>query len=211
MSAVKTEKLSFLPKGKETEKETFKDRLKLLIGKRSVRAAAKDWELSVSTLNNYLNRGTEPTLSVINTISSIENISIDWLANGTREVADPIASGIVESVNTDISKQELTQLKQAWDMVFDSIEPNEASELLKYIHRNGVVSILNRGQKQTLQDAIEDTIDSLPIRDTLKQAIKVALPGNEALDKEILRRISKNEGDVEPETGIVQAVNKNAG
>jgi transcriptional regulator with XRE-family HTH domain len=211
MSAVKTEKLSFLSKGKETEKETFKDRLKLLIGKRSVRAAAKDWELSVSTLNNYLNRGTEPTLSVINTISSIENISIDWLANGTREAAIPVAMGIVESVSTDISKQELTQLKQAWDMVFDSIEPNEASELLKYIHRNGVVGILNRRQKQTLQDAIEDTIDSLPIRDTLKQAIKVALPGNEALDKEILRRISKHERDLESEGGIGQVVNKNAG
>ncbi|WP_053014355.1 MULTISPECIES: transcriptional regulator [Xenorhabdus] len=211
MSVVKTDKLSFLPERKETEKETFKDRLKLLIGKRSVRAAAKDWELSVSTLNNYLNRGTEPTLSVINTISSIENISIDWLANGSREVTNSNVTSVVESVNTDISKHELVQLKQAWDMVFDSIEPSEASDLLKYIHRNGVVSILNRGQKKTLQDAIEDTIDSLPIRDTLKQAIKVALPGDEALDKEILRRISNDEGSVEPETGIVQAVNKNAG
>ncbi|SQD03496.1 repressor protein [Escherichia coli] len=49
----------------EVTKESIPERLRELIGKRSVRAAAKDWGLSFSTLNNYLTRGTEPSLSVL--------------------------------------------------------------------------------------------------------------------------------------------------
>ncbi|CDH05022.1 putative Similar to regulatory protein of Escherichia coli O157:H7 [Xenorhabdus bovienii str. oregonense] len=204
MKAVKSEQVSFPSKGKET----FKDRLKVLIGERSVRAAAKDWGLSVSTLNNYLNRGTEPTLGVINTISSIEDISIDWLANGTKEVAYVVQDTIEPN---SVDTPELTQLKQAWNMVFDALEPKEANDLLKYIHRNGVVGVLNKGQSKVFQLTVEDAIDSLPIRATLKQAIKVALAGDEAMDKEILCRISKDEEDWETEGSAVQGVNKNAG
>ncbi|MBA5838446.1 bacteriophage CI repressor, partial [Morganella morganii] len=65
-----------------TTKETFKDRLIKLIGKRSVRKASEDWGLPYSTLNNYLTRNTLPTLNVVMDISSIEKVSIDWLAYG---------------------------------------------------------------------------------------------------------------------------------
>jgi len=49
------------------------DRLRTLIGSRSTRAAAKAWDLSYSTLNNYLNRGTEPSLSVARQIAERED------------------------------------------------------------------------------------------------------------------------------------------
>lgn len=39
-------------------KESFKSRLQHLIGTRSVRAAAKDWGVPVSTINNYLQKNT---------------------------------------------------------------------------------------------------------------------------------------------------------
>lgn len=60
-------------------KESIPERLKLLIGDRSARAAARDWGLSFSTLNNYLTRGTEPSLSVALQIAAIEGVSVEWL------------------------------------------------------------------------------------------------------------------------------------
>jgi hypothetical protein len=60
-------------------KESISDRLRELIGNRSVRAAAKDWGLSFSTLNNYLTRGTEPSLSVALQIATVEGVTIEWI------------------------------------------------------------------------------------------------------------------------------------
>ncbi|MBN6412584.1 XRE family transcriptional regulator [Escherichia coli] len=66
-------------------KESIPDRLRKLIGKRSVRAAAKDWGLSFSTLNNYLTRGTEPSLSVARQIAMIEGVTIEWICGSHCE------------------------------------------------------------------------------------------------------------------------------
>ncbi|QPN37564.1 hypothetical protein I5080_22235 [Salmonella enterica] len=45
-------------------KDSFKERLHLLVGNRSLRAAAKAWDLPYSTLNNYFEKGTIPSLYV---------------------------------------------------------------------------------------------------------------------------------------------------
>lgn len=205
MKATKSDALSFV----EGRKESFKDRLKQLIGDRSVRTAAKDWGLSVSTLNNYLHRGTEPTLGVINKISHIENISIDWLANGTQFNQQSINDTHCneESISLDIQ-----QLRQSWLLIFDALDPSEANDLLKYIHRNGIFNTLSktksnieRTQLNSSLEDLENTIDGLQIRPTLKQAIKVALSGDESTDKEILHRLKDKRdsalpgGDVNPE------------
>lgn len=58
------------------------ERLRYLIGRRSTRAAAKAWQLSYSTLNNYITRGTEPSLSVAAKIAELEGVTIEWLAWG---------------------------------------------------------------------------------------------------------------------------------
>lgn len=68
----------------EEGKEKIADRLRVLIGKRSVRAAAQDWGLSFSTLNNYLTRGTEPSLNVVIKIANVERVSVEWIATGTE-------------------------------------------------------------------------------------------------------------------------------
>lgn len=159
-------------------KETFKDRLLILIGGRSVRQASTDWGLPYSTLNNYLTRNTMPTLNVVIDISQIENVSIDWLAYG----------GIEMRKNTETPEvTEKNQLKDKWLMILESIDETDAEALIRAIHRKGVEGLLNKES----HTAIEDTIDSLSIRATLKQAIKEAVKGDENLDKEILRRIEE--------------------
>ncbi|MBJ3693618.1 hypothetical protein JGC73_25500, partial [Salmonella enterica subsp. enterica serovar Typhimurium] len=60
----------------EERKENFIKRLKALVGTRSVRAAAKDWGLSFSTLNNYLSRGTEPSFIAMQAIAAKEHVTL---------------------------------------------------------------------------------------------------------------------------------------
>lgn len=165
-----------------TSKETLKDRLITLIGDRSVRSAAKDWSMSVSTLNNYLKRGTEPALNIINHIAKIEQVSLDWLANGyDQEKTTPDNSATIY-VHTSTSP-----LKDKWLMILESIDTTDAEALIRAIHRKGVEGLLNKES----HTAIEDMIDSLNIWATLKQAIKEAVKGDETLEQEILRRIEE--------------------
>ncbi|WP_336844677.1 helix-turn-helix transcriptional regulator [Providencia rettgeri] len=162
-------------------KETFKDRLKTLIGERSVRGAAKDWGLSVSTLNNYLNRGTEPTLSVLETISSVENVSIDWLVKGIQAPKTLIQQ-----------KHQKDESRKTWMMIYDSLSNDEANDIMKFIHRYGVLNAFKTNQVSHIEPSdISEVIDSLEIRPTLKQAIKLALAGDESIDREILYRIEE--------------------
>ncbi|HEI8512200.1 helix-turn-helix domain-containing protein [Morganella morganii] len=165
-----------------TTKETFKDRLIKLIGKRSVRKASEDWGLPYSTLNNYLTRNTLPTLNVVMDISSIEKVSIDWLAYGGS--VRPSAS---EDSIADAQDSEMNKIRNKWLMVLESIDIADAESLIRTIHRKGIEGILTT----TSHLDTEDTIDSLNIRPTLKQAIKLAMAGDESLDQEILRRIEE--------------------
>ncbi len=72
-------------------------------------------------------------------------------------------------------------------MILESIDTTDAEALIRAIHRKGVEGLLNKESNTT----IEDMIDSLNIRATLKQAIKEAAKGDETLDQEILRRIEE--------------------
>ncbi|HAV8121582.1 TPA: XRE family transcriptional regulator [Escherichia coli] len=108
MNKQATTSLSF-PGGR---KESIAERLKRLIGPRSVRAAARDWGLSFSTLNNYLSRGTEPSLSVALQIASIEGVSVEWLC-GFSDVAQVNHSEI--RANQDESKKIIMTIISALD------------------------------------------------------------------------------------------------
>lgn len=68
----------FSPDGKES----IQDRIKQLIGARSLRKAASDWGLPYSTINNYFEKGTTPGLNVVATIAKVENIPLEWLVYG---------------------------------------------------------------------------------------------------------------------------------
>jgi len=137
MSEGKESELSFESDGKES----FKQRLRELIGSRSVRSVARAWGLSFSTLNNYLNRGTDPSLSAVKSIAKAEGVSIDWLASGENRtqmnsIEIRATKGIGEINSSD-------KLSSAWLMVLESIEPHEAFSLIKLIHRKGIERVIS--------------------------------------------------------------------
>lgn len=189
MTSLKQEDVSIL----RDEKESFKERLRTLIGDRSVRAAARDWGLSFSTLNNYLTKDTDPALSTVQLIAYKEQVSLDWLVNGSVKEVKQLPSMTMPDTNT----------QAVWFSILNAMDEKDAASLIKLIHRKGVEGLLNAAQEPL--DA-EEAIDKLQIRPTLKQAIKMALAGDESTDQEILRRLGLAEHS--PSTGAVTEANQ---
>lgn len=125
------------------EEESFAVRLRELIGKRSIRAAAKAWQLSYSTLNNYINRGTEPSIGIAMQIARLEGVSVEWLAYGKQKQSPQAAACEEERAAYRVSASSGSNpLQLAWSMVFSSIDEEEQAALLKLIHKEGVKGIL---------------------------------------------------------------------
>lgn len=116
------------------EKNSFKERLRQLVGDRSLRSAAKAWGLPYSTLNNYFEKNTIPSLYIALNISKIERVSLEWLAAGDGVKEDLASYNSGKVVNHDT--------KMAWQLMFDMLEPEEVNALLRLIHRKGVEHIL---------------------------------------------------------------------
>ncbi len=161
----------------DEEKEGFISRLLQLVGQRNIRTAAKDWDLPYSTLNNYINKGTSPSLKYMQIVANKENVSLDWLANGDKNF----------KFETPDAHYDDIELRHSWNLVFNSLNLCEVDKLIKLIHRKGIERLLTMAHEK--QD-IKDVIDKLHIRSSLKQAIKMALAGDESTDKEILQCIT---------------------
>ncbi|HAG1869169.1 TPA: XRE family transcriptional regulator, partial [Salmonella enterica] len=153
-------------------KENLAIRLRLLIDKhKSARAAAKAWGLSFSTLNNYLNRGTEPAFNVMQAIAIRESVSLDWLAFG------------VDGVN--VSHEQLTEQTSIAnnDLANELLRraaPADKEKLVNAICDIGIKGILNRIQqadertgqpeREYTNEELEAMIMALPVRESLKTA-----------------------------------------
>lgn len=123
----------------EERKEKFIQRLRLLIGARSVRSAATDWGMSFSTLNNYLTRGTEPSFAAMQLIASKEQVTLDWLAFGN----DRSDSNMNQSVILDEAHRSSANLAQStWSMIFETLTPEEQKEILDFCLKEGARSMV---------------------------------------------------------------------
>ncbi|EEV6991235.1 helix-turn-helix domain-containing protein [Escherichia coli] len=175
-------------------KESFRERLVKLIGGRSVRTAASDWGIPPSTLNNYIHKGTEPSFKIACLISDKEQVSLNWLAYGEELTATANSlSNQTAQPSPDITNELANELlKRA------STEDKEL--LINAICDMGIKGILKRLQQPTRQakqaantlEEQENAIQSLNIRKSLKDAIRVALHGNEDTDREILRIVESH-------------------
>ncbi|EFC1481713.1 XRE family transcriptional regulator [Escherichia coli] len=205
----KNHRVSFV----EGQKETFLARLRELVNGRPLQQAADDWKIPKSTLNNYFYRGSHPRIEVVQRIAQEEGVSMEWLL-GKRDVRPGGENKETVEVMGNKRLDEDMQIISFLSMM--SQEDKKA--LLKGILDIGIKGILHKIQldnttpldsgrvcnsgalepmeypQQTKQadsdlDEQETAIRSLNIRESLKDAICMALAGNEETDKEILRRI----------------------
>lgn len=153
----------------DTEKESISARLRQLIGVRTVRAAAREWGLSFSTLNNYLTRGTEPSLNVAIKIANVEGVSVEWLATGmeTSRPNDesPVAKSNIDGqefratppLGADVTTTSLKDerfLALTWGMFFEALSPQEKERIVDVyvqIGTRGVMAILNNVNELTTE------------------------------------------------------------
>jgi len=173
----------------ETRKESFRSRLKKLIGQRSVRGAAKDWGLSFSTLNNYLTRGTEPSFVAMIAVASKEKVSLDWIAFGTTDVKSESIAG-----NMSNESQVVDPLAMAWNMIFSSLNRHDVEALISLIHREGARGILSTTESPGNLDQL---LLGLPTEEkerliALHEAKKGAL--EERQENELAHPVSKQAG-----------------
>lgn len=130
----------------EHEKETFADRLLVLIGGGSVRAAAKKWGLSYSTVSNYLTRGTIPALNVAHSIAHIEGVSLEWLATGSNEQV----KNVIQQPIRKATQAAPPHLAGLFDLM-DILSEDEASQVLKVLKKKGVDTLLDLTEEINLE------------------------------------------------------------
>lgn len=127
-------------------KEKFKARLQSLIGARSVRAAAKEWGVPASTINNYLHKETEPSLKIACLISDKEQVSLEWLAYGQDKK---------QSEQTTKTEQKTTAAPaQALIAAWEILEPTEQEQLTRLLTLKGaeiLIKLLESGSPELLK------------------------------------------------------------
>lgn len=155
----------------------------MLIGERSVRAAANDWGIPFSTLNNYLTKDTDPALSNVQSIAHMEQVSLDWLVNGSSSRVSKPSHEAASSNEASTSP-----LQPIWLSMLDAMSNDDALALVRLVHRKGIERLLALTEDNS---DVVSSIENLRIRPTLKQAIKMALAGDERMDKEILHRLEQ--------------------
>ncbi|EOV9276491.1 helix-turn-helix domain-containing protein [Salmonella enterica] len=177
----------------EVRKESFIQRLKEVIGGRSIRAAAKDWGLSFSTLNNYITRGTEPSFIAMQAIAHAEGISLDWLAFGMRDSyknqeTQYVPMQSIESAGVDDNEFVNELLRRA--------TPADKEKLVNAICDIGIKGILSKLQQPETQhsqpereytrEEQEAMLRALPISERVKNTASLALALGDDAHKEIL-------------------------
>lgn len=114
----------------------FTNRLRLIIGNKTVSAFARNVGLSESLIRKYL-KGSDPSLSKAQQIASSAGCSLNWLANGEgsplNEELFEQALDITASLNTnkgELTEQDKEFLKQFLDIYkhleLTSINPSKA-------------------------------------------------------------------------------------
>ncbi|MEF1331113.1 LexA family transcriptional regulator, partial [Vibrio sp. M260121] len=68
----------------EEKKGSITERLNSLLKGRSLRAAAKDWDIPLSTVTAYVSKGSTPSADKAYQIANIENVTVEWLVTGNE-------------------------------------------------------------------------------------------------------------------------------
>lgn len=172
-------------------KESIASRLRKLIGQRTVRSAAADWGLAFSTLNNYLTRGTEPSLNVAIKISHVEGVPVEWLATGI--CFDEAHTGKLDSTETlklednastyvaftgspaPSSKQNDEHLHVAWSMIYEALSPQQRANLISLFMKIGANGVIEKLSDESERDSAweklstEDKERLIRLNDQLKK------------------------------------------
>ncbi|EAT8527274.1 bacteriophage CI repressor [Salmonella enterica] len=175
-------------------KESIQERIKQLVGDRSLRKASQAWGLPYSTLNNYFEKNTTPGLHVVATIAKIENVSLEWLVYGEERTTN-------EQKTADHSHTQSTSFNEN-DLVnelFRRANQDDREKLINALCDIGIKGVLSKLQQPEAQhsqpereytkEELEAMIRALPVREAVKDAASMVLAMGESADREILQLV----------------------
>ncbi|EJM3830906.1 helix-turn-helix transcriptional regulator [Salmonella enterica] len=122
------------------QKESVRERIKLLMRGRSKSAVAKLWGLPFSTLNNYFEKDAIPSLQVASQIAAVEGVTIDWLVLGTENQQTQTQSlpqqqqQQQQQQQYDVARDKDVQIILA---IWQGLESHEQEQLSKLLSRKG--------------------------------------------------------------------------
>ena len=140
--------------------------------------------LSEATIRNYVQGKIYPGIDSAALVAHACNVPVEWLISG---------KSATENNNPQKNPTERTEL----NILLQRMNARDLDALLDVFYNIGIKGVLERLQQPTRQatqtdsdlDEQENAIRRLNIRESLNDAICMALAGNEETDKEILRRI----------------------
>ncbi|EEO8661602.1 bacteriophage CI repressor [Salmonella enterica subsp. enterica serovar Rubislaw] len=175
-------------------KESIQERIKQLVGDRSLRKASQAWGLPYSTLNNYFEKNTTPGLHVVATIAKVENVSLEWLVYGEGRTTN-------EQKTADHSHTQSTSFNEN-DLVnelFRRANQDDREKLINALCDIGIKGVLSKLQQPEAQhsqpereytkEELEAMIRALPVREAVKDAASMVLAMGESADREILQLV----------------------
>ncbi|EFE7550139.1 TPA: helix-turn-helix transcriptional regulator [Escherichia coli] len=161
----------------------FGERLEKAMGGLNKSEIARRSGLSEASVRKYLRGDSYPTIDSAARVADACGVSLMWLLTGEQPQGD------------DSNNYENTEPKFDCDddsvalivSLLGFVSSKDRKALAIAASEIGVKGILNR-LATSVETDIETVIRNLNIRDSLKEAICVALAGNEETDKEILQR-----------------------
>lgn len=195
----------------DTEIIRFGERLQSLIGKQSYRAFAEKCGMSEKVIRNYVKGITYPSLDRLASIAATCGVSREWLAFGSHgedKNTETIAASVAQGTSTP---------PDVLSFMLNSIAIEDKNQLITLLCNIGIKGVLQQLQQPSEQpESAEEAIRALNIRESLKDAICMALPGDEYTDREILRGIESRargrspDGSQTPTTPDDDSVKKTA-
>lgn len=190
----------------EARKENFIQRLKEVIGGRSIRAAAKDWGLSFSTLNNYITRGTEPSFIAMQAIAHAEGISLDWLAFG---ISNPNMNQRIQSASAQSIESVGVANNEFANELLRRAHSEDKEKLINAICDIGIKGILSKLQqpddqrsqpeREYTREEQEAMLRALPISERAKNTASLVLALGDDAQKEIFEILEDFKRRIAPE------------
>ncbi|WP_160162460.1 MULTISPECIES: S24 family peptidase [Vibrio] len=145
----------------EGRKGSIKDRLLELKRGRTNRDLAKAWNIPLSTLTGYINRGSIPPVDTAFSIAVIEGVSIEWLVTGSQKIAPPTNEGYSSTHERILEKPKYNVAAAAGGGSFiDSVTPIEYYPFTyNYLKRNKLLHA-NLCIIEARGESMEPTIES---------------------------------------------------
>lgn len=161
----------------------FGERLEKAMGGLNKSEIARRSGLSEASVRKYLRGDSYPTIDSAARVADACGVSLMWLLTGEQPQGDNSNNYEKIELKFDCDDDSVALIVS----LLGFVSSKDRKALAIAASEIGVKGILNR-LATSVETDIETVIRNLNIRDSLKEAICVALAGNEETDKEILQR-----------------------